>query len=244
MFGSRRGTFPSTSLARVLNARKRIQREQESKRRLIERETHDKDSSATNDEFFESNQHRPEGRGFSLKKERKTRLESGDAIVWNWKSLPICNRTELKITAHIIDCQQRYSTFPLARIGGPHCFRNSVWRAAGESKQATMVDQDRGAFPRIKTIRLRRNERSAARSAMKRSMRIYPSIAVKKRNLRRAIFFITRQSTRRLWTRNHRYPLCALHHRFAGALSQRSQRWFLSFPNFTMSLLFRNLGAR
>ena len=68
MFESRRGTFPSTSLARVLNARKRIQRERESKRRLIQRETHDKDSSAMNDEFFESNQHRPEGRGFSFKK--------------------------------------------------------------------------------------------------------------------------------------------------------------------------------
>lgn len=73
MFESRRGTFPSTSLARVLNARKRIQRERESKRRLIERETHDKDSSAMNDEFFESNQHRPEGRGFSIKKRKKKR---------------------------------------------------------------------------------------------------------------------------------------------------------------------------
>lgn len=109
---------------------------------------------------------------------------------------------ELKITAHLQSyrienhCPYYWSSATVLDIPSGAYRRATLFskfrleNQTGEWKQAMMVEQDWDAIPRIKMIRLRRNERSAARSAMERSMRIYPSIAVKKKGLEaRNIFY-------------------------------------------------------
>lgn len=141
--------------------------------------------------FSESNKRRKEFFFLQKRKDKKwdknwkSEIENHCpfAIVRNWKiTAHLQSRMNLKITTHIIDCQRRYTRHSLWRVAAGRIVFEIPFRAQPENQNRRWIDQrSRSVIPQIKMIRLWTNEWGAARSVIKRSTRLYPSIAVKKK---------------------------------------------------------------